>query len=42
MSTGILNLTNDLRDYLWEKGMKEHPALEELRRERDCSTSRSL
>ena len=33
MSTGILNLTNDLRDYLWEKGMKEHPALEELRDE---------
>ena len=33
MSTGILNLTNDLRDYLWEKGMKEHPALEELREE---------
>ena len=31
MSTGILNLTNDLRDYLWEKGMKEHPALEYLR-----------
>ena len=33
MSTGILNLTNDLRGYLWEKGMKEHPALEELREE---------
>ena len=33
MSTGILNLTNDLRDYLWEKGMKEHPTLEELREE---------
>ena len=33
MSTGILNLTNDLRDYLWEKGMKEHSALEELREE---------
>ncbi len=33
MSTGILNLTYDLRDYLWEKGMKEHPALKELREE---------
>jgi len=33
MSTGILNLTNELRDYLWEKGMKEHPVLGELREE---------
>ena len=33
MSTGILNLTNDLRDYLWEKGMKEHPVLAEIRLE---------
>ena len=33
MSTGILNLTDDLRDYLWQKGMKEHPVLEELRDE---------
>ncbi len=33
MSTGILNLTNDLRDYLWEKGMKEHSSLTELREE---------
>ncbi len=33
MSTGILNLTDDLRDYLWQKGMKEHPVLEELREE---------
>tara|TARA_B100000401_G_scaffold74401_1_gene46000 strand:+ start:890 stop:1552 length:663 start_codon:yes stop_codon:yes gene_type:complete len=33
MSTGILNLTNDLRDYLWEKGMQEHPVLAELRQE---------
>ena len=33
MSTGILNLTDDLRDYLWQKGMKEHVVLEELREE---------
>tara|TARA_Y100000748_G_scaffold294579_1_gene285398 strand:- start:2162 stop:2824 length:663 start_codon:yes stop_codon:yes gene_type:complete len=33
MSTGILNLTGELREYLWEKGMKEHPALEQLREE---------
>ena len=33
MSTGILNLTNDLRNYLWEKGMQEHPVLAELREE---------
>ena len=33
MSTGILNLTDDLRDYLWQKGMKEHAVLEELREE---------
>lgn len=33
MSTGILNLTNDLRNYLWEKGMQEHPVLVELREE---------
>ena len=33
MSTGILNLTTDLRDYLWEKGMQEHPVLAELRQE---------
>ena len=31
MSTGILNYTTDLREYLWEKGMEEHPALMELR-----------
>ena len=33
MSTGILNLTNELREYLQEKGMHEHPALKELREE---------
>ena len=33
MSTGILDYTTDLREYLWEKGMKEHPALMELRLE---------
>ena len=33
MSTGILNFTVNLRDYLWEKGVKEHPVLEELRQE---------
>tara|TARA_X000000368_G_C22893618_1_gene650811 strand:- start:125 stop:787 length:663 start_codon:yes stop_codon:yes gene_type:complete len=33
MSTGILNLTNNLRNYLWEKGMQEHPVLAELREE---------
>jgi predicted O-methyltransferase YrrM len=33
MSTGILNYTSNLRDYLWETGMKEHPALKELRLE---------
>ena len=33
MSTGILNLTKALRDYLWEKGMQEHPVLAELRQE---------
>jgi len=33
MSTGILNLTSDLRKYLQEKGMQEHPALKELREE---------
>ena len=33
MSTGILNLTKDLRGYLWEKGMQEHPVLAELREE---------
>ena len=27
MSTGILNYTTNLREYLWEKGMEEHPAL---------------
>ena len=31
MSTGILNYTRDLRDYLWDKGINEHPALKELR-----------
>tara|TARA_B100000686_G_scaffold74825_1_gene80715 strand:- start:791 stop:1453 length:663 start_codon:yes stop_codon:yes gene_type:complete len=31
MSTGILNYTKDLRDYLWDKGINEHPALKELR-----------
>tara|TARA_Y100000588_G_scaffold92598_1_gene100150 strand:- start:198 stop:860 length:663 start_codon:yes stop_codon:yes gene_type:complete len=31
MSTGILNYTNELREYLWNKGMNEHPALQELR-----------
>ena len=30
MSTGILNYTTSLRDYLWEKGIEEHPALKEL------------
>ena len=33
MSTGVLNLTTDLRDYIWEKGMQEHPALKKLRSE---------
>ncbi len=33
MSTGVLNLTTDLRDYIWEKGMNEHPVLKELRAE---------
>ena len=33
MSTGILQLTNNLREYLWAKGMKEHPVLAELRQE---------
>tara|TARA_B100001173_G_scaffold206085_1_gene177697 strand:- start:678 stop:1340 length:663 start_codon:yes stop_codon:yes gene_type:complete len=33
MSTGTLNLTNELRDYIWEKGMQEHPALKKLRSE---------
>jgi hypothetical protein len=33
MSTGILNLTKDLRDYLWEKGMQKHPVLSETRQE---------
>jgi len=33
MSTGILNYTTSLRDYLWEKGIEEHPALKELRLE---------
>ncbi len=33
MSTGILNYTNELREYLWSKGMEEHPALHELRME---------
>ena len=33
MSTGTLNLTNELRDYIWEKGMNEHPVLKELRAE---------
>ena len=31
MSTGILNYTKALRDYLWDKGINEHPALKELR-----------
>jgi len=31
MSTGILNYTKALRDYLWDKGIDEHPALKELR-----------
>ena len=33
MSTGILDYTTSLRDYLWEKGIEEHPALKELRLE---------
>ena len=33
MSTGILNYTTSLRDYLWEKGIEEHPVLKELRLE---------
>ena len=33
MSTGILNYTINLREYLWEKGMEEHPVLKELRSE---------
>ena len=31
MSTGILDYTDQLRDYLWEKGTQEHPILKELR-----------
>ena len=31
MSTGILNYTNQLRDYLWDRGTHEHPILKELR-----------
>ena len=30
MSTGILNYTINLREYLWEKGMEEHPVLKEF------------
>ncbi|SVB60447.1 uncharacterized protein METZ01_LOCUS213301, partial [marine metagenome] len=33
MSTGILNYTTSLRDYLWEKGIEEHTSLKELRLE---------
>ncbi len=31
MSTEILNFTHNLRDYLWSKGVREHPVLQELR-----------
>ena len=31
MSTEILNFTNNLRDYLWSKGVREHTVLQELR-----------
>jgi len=33
MSTGILDYTTNLRGYLWEKGMREHSTLTELRLE---------
>ena len=33
MSTGILNYTTNLRDYLWENGIEEHSTLKELRLE---------
>ena len=31
MSTEILNFTDNLRDYLWSKGVREHTVLQELR-----------
>ena len=33
MSASILPYTPELRRYLWDKGMREHPVLEELRNE---------
>tara|TARA_B100001179_G_C18513650_1_gene369683 strand:- start:172 stop:834 length:663 start_codon:yes stop_codon:yes gene_type:complete len=33
MSSGILSYTSDLRDYVWKNGLREHPALKELRTE---------
>ncbi len=33
MSAGILSYTSDLRDYVWKNGLREHPALKELRTE---------
>ena len=33
MSSGILSYTSDLRDYVWKNGLREHPALKELRAE---------
>ena len=33
MSTGILSYTSKLRDYVWKNGLREHPALKELRDE---------
>ena len=33
MSVSILPYTPELREYLWDKGMREHPVLEELRNE---------
>ena len=33
MSSGILSYTSDLRDYVWKNGLREHPALKNLRTE---------
>ena len=33
MSSSILSYTPDLRNYLWENGIREHTALKELRLE---------
>ena len=33
MSSGILSYTSSLRQYVWQYGLREHPALKELRTE---------